>query len=142
VEVVLVIILVGISVGFSILYYQSSQVRADINSQVVQFASYIRLAHSDALSGLEDQSHGIHLENSAYTIFIGSSYDPMDEFNFVIELSPTITIENISLNGGGSDIIFTTTAGETTQYGTLNFVSTQIGKTINVEITKFGTVTY
>ena len=142
VEVVLVIILIGVSVGFSILYHQSSQVRADINSQVAQFTSYVRLAHSDALSGLEDQSHGIHLETSSYTIFIGSSYDPMDEFNFVIELSPTITIENISLNGGGSDIIFTTTAGETAQYGTLDFVSTQIGKTINVEITKFGTVTY
>lgn len=142
VEVVLVIILIGISVGFSVLYYQSSQVRADINSQVVQFTSYVRLAQSNALSGLENQSHGIHLETSSYTTFIGSSYDPMDEFNFTTELSETITIENISLNGGGNDIIFTTTAGETAQYGTLDFVSTQIGKTINVEITKFGTVTY
>ncbi|MFH1533753.1 MAG: type II secretion system protein [Nitrospirota bacterium] len=141
-EIVLVIIIFGISVGLSILYHQSSQIRADLRSQVSQFTSYVRLAHSNALSGLSNQSHGIHLETSSYTTFIGSSYDPLDEYNFVIDLPEIIEIQNISLNGGGNDIIFTTTAGETNNYGSVDFVSTQIQKTTTIEITKFGTVTY
>lgn len=141
-EIVLVIIIFGISVGLSILYHQSSQIRADLRSQVSQFTSYVRLAHSNALSGLNNQSHGIHLETSSYTTFIGSSYNPLDEYNFVIDLPGIIEIQNINLNGGGNDIIFTTTAGETSNYGSVDFVSTQIQKSTTIEITKFGTVTY
>lgn len=142
VEILLVIIILALSLGLSILYHQSSQVRADLNSQVSQFASYVRLAHSNAISGLNDQTHGVHLETSSYTTFVGSTFSPTDPLNFTIDLPPTIEIQNINLNGGGSDIIFDTGEGETTNYGSVDFVSSQIQKTTTIQITKFGTVTY
>lgn len=142
IEIVLVIIILGISIGMSVLYYQTSQVRADINTQVSQFSSYVRLAHSDALAGLNNSSHGIHLELSSYTIFTGASYSELDLNNFEIELPPTVTIQNILLNGGGSDLIFLKPNGETNNFGSIDFVSEQINKTITVQITRLGTVTY
>jgi type II secretory pathway pseudopilin PulG len=142
IEIALVIIIFGISVGLSILYHQSSQIRADLRSQVSQFTSYVRLAHSNALSGLNDDSHGVHLETSSYTTFIGDTYDPLDDFNFVMDLPGALEIQNINLNGGGNDIIFTTSAGETNNYGSVDFVSDQIKQTTTIEITKYGTVTY
>ncbi|NIA02437.1 MAG: prepilin-type N-terminal cleavage/methylation domain-containing protein [Nitrospirae bacterium] len=142
IEIILVIVILGIGLGLSILYLQTSQFRADINSQVAQFSSHVRLAQSNALSGQSDVSHGIHLEETSYTIFQGDAYSPSDPLNFEIEMTGPTTIQNISLNGGGSDIIFTNILGETDDYGTINFVSTQTQKTISVEITKFGTVIY
>ncbi len=141
IEIILVIVILGIGLGLSMLYLQTSQFRADINSQVAQFTSHIRLAQSNALSGQGDESHGIHLEETSYTIFQGDTYSSSDPLNFEIEMTGPTSIQNISLNGGGSDIVFANT-GETDDYGTLDFVSTQAQKTISVEITKFGTVIY
>lgn len=142
IEIVLVIVILGISIGMSVLYYQTSQVRADINTQVSQFTSYVRLVHSNAFAGLNNQSHGIHLEPLSYTTFIGSSYNESDPNNFEIELPPTIIIQNILLNGGGSDLIFSSPNGETDDFGSLDFFSDQINKTVTVEISRLGTVTY
>ncbi len=142
IEIILVIIILGISIGMSVLYYETSQVRADINTQVSQFSSYVRLAHSNALAGLNESSHGIHLEESSYTTFIGDSYNELDPMNFEITLPPTVTIQNISLNGGGSNLIFLKPSGETNNFGSIDFVSDQINKTVTVQITPLGTVTY
>lgn len=142
VEIILVVVLITISLGFSVLYYQTSQLRADIKTQTVEFVSYLRLAHSDAVAGLHGQSHGMHVENDSYTTFRGGSYNPDDPNNYKIELPSTITIQNIALNGGGDDIIFTGPNGETNDYGTLDFVSTQMDKTITITVSKVGTVNY
>lgn len=142
IELILVIFLIGISLGLSLLYLETAQVREDINKQAEVFTSNVRLAHSDALSGLNNQAHGVHLEQSSYTIFSGNTYDPNDSANFETELPPNMTIENINLNGGGSDILFTSPNGETLNFGTLDFVSNKVDRVITINVTKLGTVTY
>lgn len=142
IEIVLVVTLIAISLGFSVLYSQTSQLRADINGQVAEFTSFVRLAHSNALSGLDGGDNGIRVESGAYTIFKGSVYDPMDPENFKVEMPEVISIENINLNGGGNDIIFSSPNGETNNYGTLTFSSNQMDKAITITITKLGTVNY
>ena len=141
-EVMLVVTIIAISVGLSILYAQSSQVRADINAQVEQFVGHLRLAQTSANAGLKDTSHGIHLEADSFTIFEGTPYSEADPLNFEYELSETMVIQNINLNGGGDDIIFDPPKGETTDYGTLEFNSEQANKTVQIEITRIGTINY
>lgn len=141
-EVILVILLIGSSMGLSAIYSQTSQVRADLNTQANLFTSHARLAHTSALSGLNNSDHGIHLETNSYTVFAGSSYNGSDPANYIVTLPPTVTITNISLNGSGTDLIFTQPYGETTTYGTLDFVSSKISKTINLTITKLGTINF
>lgn len=142
IEVILVLGLVAIIGSLSVLYYQDSQVRADINTQVSQFASYMRLARSNAISGLDGENHGVHLESDSYTLFSGGSYNPDDPDNFVVELPGTIAIQNIFLNGGVTNIIFSGPDGETNHHGTIDFRSAQINKTITVTISSLGTITY
>lgn len=142
VELILVIALLGIAVGFSILYHQTSQVRADVNSQTSTLVSYMRLAQTKAMSGKNNTSHGIHLESDAYTLFEGASYSPSDPDNIVMSLPSTIAIQTIALNGGGSDVIFSPPHGETTTYGSFDMTSGQINKTLPITISSFGTITY
>ena len=141
-EIILVVTLIAIGLGFFVLYSQSSQVRADLNSQASTITSYLRLAQTDALSGKDNSSHGIHFESDSYVIFTGNSYVESESSSTTIELPDTIAIQNISLNGGGSDVIFTSPHGETSTYGTVDLYSSQIDKTRQITITQLGSIEY
>lgn len=141
-EVMVVVAILSLIVGIGALYSQTSQVRTDVNSQAATFVSYVRLAQSDAQAGRSNASHGVHLESDSYTIFIGSTYNPVDTANFTINLPSTMVIQNSSLNGGGNDIIFNSPYGETNTYGTLEFFSSQINRTLLITITPIGTIEY
>lgn len=142
IEIVLVIAIFGILLGLSAMYYQSTQVRTDIHTQATNIVHYLRLAQSNAASGLNNQDHGVHFESGYYTTFRGSSYVQNDPNNFRMDLPSTMTVSNISLNGGGSSVIFTKSTGETTNYGTISLTSAQINKTIPITITEVGTINY
>ena len=127
--------------GLSMLYYQTTQVRSDLNGQVSQFVSRVRLAQSDAKSGKGGVDHGVYVKYDRYVVFSGPSYVESAEGNFEIALPGTITMQNINLNGFGSTILFTSPDGETVTYGTLDFVA-QDGSTRTITITQIGTVSY
>lgn len=141
-ELLVVFALMGILVGMSLLYAQVSQVRADLNSQVDTFVGYARLAQSEAASGKDNQSHSIHLEADRYVLYDGAVYNAAASSNTALELPPTLEIQNITLNGGGSDILFTPPYGETSTYGSFDFVSDSLGKTITITINARGQLSY
>ncbi|MFA6992275.1 MAG: type II secretion system protein [Candidatus Gracilibacteria bacterium] len=142
IELMLVILLIGISIGLAISYYRTSQIRADINSQAANIVHYLRLAQSSAVAGLGNSDYGIHFENSSYTTFKGSSYNPTSETNFQIEIPATMTLNNIFLNGGGNEAVFTRPNGETVTYGTVTLSSAEINKSFTITITSSGTINY
>lgn len=141
-EVLVGVALLGIVFGLVLLYSQVSVVRTDLNAQVDTFVSYARLSQSYAASGKDGSSHGIYLENDSYTIFTGSSYNALSSTNTVVELPPTLEIQNISLNGGGTTILFTGPKGATDNYGSLDFVSNTINKTVTVTLDARGTLDF
>lgn len=142
IEVILVVVIMFSVLGMGILYYQSSQVRTDLNSQVSSFVSYLRYAQSNALAGKYGESHGIHIETDSFTTFAGGSYDVLDERNFSIQLPPSVMFQNVNLNGGGPDVIFDSVLGETENYGTLELASSAISEVMIITITKYGNVSY
>lgn len=142
-ELIIVIALITTSLGFVLVYSQTTQVRTDLHAQADQFISYARLAQSRAKSGEGDERiHGIIVEQTEYTIYYGSGYSPEDTRNYTIELPPQVEIQNISLNSGKTEIRFSAPEGETEDYGTLEFVSHQNEETVSLEITKVGTINY
>jgi len=142
IELVLVIVIMGILLGLAGIYYNNSQLRADINSQANNIVHYLRLAQSNAVSGLNGVNHGIHFESSFYVTFEGDAYDQNSPQNFRMDLPATMTINSIALNGSGSDVIFQKGNGETEEYGSISLNSAQIGKTIPITITAIGTINY
>lgn len=142
IEIMLVVGLMAVMLIIPILYTQASQVRYDFNTQVTTLVSYLRLAQSDAAAGRNNASHGVHLAADTYTVFSGDSYNPSDADNFAIELPPTIEIRNISLNGGGSEILFESPGGETSAYGSFQLYSGQINKSLTIVVSQIGTVNY
>lgn len=141
-EVIVVMIIFAVVLGLSILYYQTTQVRSDLNGQVLQFVSYARLAQSNADAGKDDSNHGVHLESGRYVLFIGDSYVESADDNFEIDLPATMIIQNINLNEGGNDVVFERPYGETSDFGTFDFYSAQLNATKTVTISNIGTINY
>lgn len=138
----LVVTLFVMGLGFALLYTQSSQVRTDVNTQAANLISYLRQAQSNAAAGKNDTSHGIHFGTGSYVIFEGSSYVLAGSGNFTVELPQSMVLQNLLLNGGGSDVIFNPPLGETSNYGSLEIHSEQIGKTLTINIGSIGTIDY
>ncbi len=141
IEVIIIVIIVSMSVGLAALYYQSSQVRSDVNNQTKTLVAYLRLAQSNADSG-NNEFNAIHLDPNSYTLFTGNIYNPVAPENYEIELPPTMIIQNIALNGGVTDIIFDSPKGETESYGSFQIFSNQITKTNTITINQIGTINY
>jgi len=142
IEIMLVVGLMAVMLIIPILYTQASQVRFDFNTQVSTLVSYLRLAQSDAAAGLNHKSHGVHLAADSYTVFSGDSYNPSGADNYAVELPPTIEIRGLSLNGGGSDMLFVSPGGETATYGSFQLYSGQIEKSMTITISQIGTINY
>ncbi|OIP80465.1 hypothetical protein COW94_04555 [Candidatus Peregrinibacteria bacterium CG22_combo_CG10-13_8_21_14_all_44_10] len=142
IEIMLVITLMSLMLGLSILYSQTTIVRSDLNGQRNNFISALRLAQSDAMAGKDAGSHGVHIESNSYTTFSGDSYIVDGTGNVVNELPSTLQFTNITLNGGGTDIIFTSPEGATDQYGSVDLYSQQISTTSTITINQLGVITY
>lgn len=142
VEIILVVTIMLSLFGLAASYYNNSQIRADINIQSSNIAYYLRLASSSASSGLNNENHGVHFDPTGYTIFEGDVYIENNASNFEIELPETMIIEPINLNGGGSDVIFYKSNGETENYGTISVTAPNINKTVTIQINQSGAINY
>lgn len=142
IESLVVIALVVIAIGFIALFDQMSRVRADLNGETERLVAYLRLAQSQAMVGEDTTSHGIHLETTSYTRFVGETYAANDPTNQTIELPETIELQAIALNGGGTDILFSPPHGETATYGTVDLMSTATQASVTITVSSLGTVSY
>lgn len=141
-EIILVATLISLSLGATIIFIRRSQINADINAQTENLVYHLRLAQSNAIAGVNNSSHGVHIESAMFSIFEGSTYDAENEQNFTIELPSTYSIQNINLENGGSDIVFTAPEGETDDYGYFTITATDIDEENTITITPKGTISY
>ena len=74
-------------------------------------------------------------------MFEGSSYNASDPNNINVQLN-NVQIQNISLNGGGSDLIFVTPYGSTSQNGSFDIQSIHSTDSLTLSIDENGNVTY
>lgn len=141
-ELILVLTLLAILIGGIAVFSRLSILRADLNAQTTEVVSMLRLAQSKAAAGEGGLSHGVHLESGQFVLFEGGTYSASDPSNFVKSLPASLSFQNISLNGGGSDIIFSPPQGETTTYGSFVLSSSDSGQSRTISITNLGLVQY
>ncbi len=129
-------LLVTIFMGTFISFRRSQALVMDTDTVV----SLLRQARNQTLSSKNSLSYGVHFTAPKVTIFTGPTYDVNAPDNQDFVLSSGDTVLTISLNGGGSDVVFTRLTGETSQNGTVVISSTGISRTKTVTIYKTGLV--
>lgn len=93
-----------------------------LNNSTSDIISLLNKARNDTVSSLNSTNYGVHFETTRAVYFIGSVFDNNAPTNSVVTIDTSASIPvsgGISLNGGGSDVIFTRLTGETANYGTI-----------------------
>ena len=113
----------------------------DLNSSVEGSVSSLLEARSKTLSSQEESQYGVHFESDKIVLFRGAVYFSGDPLNEEAALPSSVETASISLNGGGSDVIFKKLTGETDQYGTVTFrLKSDISKTRVITVGSTGVV--
>lgn len=115
--------------------FSNTASREALNKQTAIVVSLLETARGSTLSGRNASVYGVHFESAKVVLFVGTTYNASNSSNITETLNPHTQISEISLAGGGSEIIFNRLTGETGQFGTvkisLTASSTQL-KTITV----------
>lgn len=141
IEVFLVIGILGLLFTLSIPYYESIISDKDLSGTSLTLLKTIRQAQTLSMNGSNGEIFSVHIDTVSiphrYILFEGDVYNPADPDNEVTELPNRITISNVSLNGGGNDVIFEEFTGNTSQYGTIT-LSSDSGETEVIRINQLG----
>ncbi len=117
----------------------NSQQALDKSADLV--VSTLNEARSLTLSSKGDSQYGVHLEASQVVLFVGSTYSSSAPTNVVTSINSLVGIKNITLVGGGADIIFKRLTGGTDQTGTLEvFLIANTGSFHTITISGTGVV--
>lgn len=81
--------------------------------------SLIDEARANTLSAKDDYAYGVHFESEKIVLFRGSIYSSSDQNNKTVDIDNAVEIYNISLAGGGQNVLFQRLTGKTSQNGTI-----------------------
>ncbi len=126
----------------SIIFYSFSSLRnnASLQKNVSQAKSILEEARYSSISEKSDYSYGVHLQSDRLVLFSGSVYNSADAKNKT-QLFDNATLDNISLNGGGSEIIFNKITGSTNTFGTFRIKSSiDLNKSMIIRVIGTGVI--
>jgi Tfp pilus assembly protein FimT len=95
--------------------------RRSVDLAVSSAADAMREAQFSALTGLTPGRFGVHFETGKFVMFHGAIYSAAAPDNAVHELENGVVISEISLEGGGSDIVFSDIRGLPDKAGSVAF---------------------
>src|SRR5665213_2873381 len=98
--------------------FNNQQVLSNTGEDVV---SLLNEAAAKTNASLNSTNYGVHFTSSTATLFTGSTYSSGASGNKVVTFNSNVTLAggDISLNGGGADVIFVRLSGDITTYGTI-----------------------
>ena len=123
------IIIVSAVFSFQQGLLQSTNLRTKTN-EIIQT---LRLNQAKAISSDQDSQWGVYFGTDNFIAFKGENYVTRDpSFDEIIELPNTLSISNISLNGGVSNITFEKVNGNTDNYGSIQINDNNRSKSVSI----------
>lgn len=116
-----VLVVVSIITLMSVIIYapfNDFRAQKTLDASVEKILSAFSQAHLDTISSKNNQQYGVHISSGEVVYYVGPTYATGTATNLVFTLHPAIEIFNISLSGGGSDVLYQRLTGSTNQNGT------------------------
>lgn len=148
VEVVIVVAITGMLLAISVLPFNSLNDQQALRNAEDAISALIIDARTRTLSSYNDDRYGVHFssgpttQSSQIVMFKGTTYVAGAGTNVVITLADNAKITNVSLQGGGVDLVFNRLTGGTDQYGTVTLQVTPAATvyTRTITINKAGAI--
>ena len=119
IEIIAVIAIGAVLVAVIVVSFSSFRNSKTVDITADQVLSVINEARVKTVSSEDYSRFGVHFETSRVVLFKGDVFTEPNSSNTETPVSPLVEISNISLNGGGADIVFQKLTGKTGNYGSL-----------------------
>ena len=119
VEMIVSIAIGAILVATVVVSFSSFRNNKIVDISADQILSVINEARVKAVSSEDYSRFGVRLEAGRVVFFKGDIFTEPNSSNIETPLSLLVEISDISLNGGGADIVFQKLTGKTSNYGSL-----------------------
>ena len=146
-ELVLVIAIVGMLIGFASINLFGARSSSSINASVEILISDLRQQQIKAVVGDTEgrgtrDDYGIYFESNRYILFHGSQYQPNDPTNFVVPLDDDLSFSKISVPS--SRVVFSKGKGEVDGYNpasdSVTIHSASGGQEKTIQFNKYGAI--
>ncbi len=138
IEILLVIAIATLLTGFVALSLGKVNASEALDKNADLVISVLNEARSMTLSSVGDTRYGVHFDANQAVLFQGASYNSAASTNVPTQINALVTIQNISLAGGGSNVIFDRLTGKTSYTGSIQVAlksATTTYKTITIAST-------
>ncbi len=136
---------------FSLLFGMGAMVMGNFtSSQGLRFGGdsivqSLREAHTNSTSQYRDSAWGVYFDTATdpqrYVLFKGGTYASRDtSFDQITDFYKQVNFQNVSLSGGGQEIVFSKRSGFTSDDGTFQLVADS--ETYNVSVNSLGFVDF
>jgi type II secretory pathway pseudopilin PulG len=139
IEILVIVAIVGILVAIVALPFSRFRSTQALENTTNTIVSVLDQARARTLAGVNDTNYGVHVESGAITLFEGNSYSSGASGNEVYVFESPVTLGSVTVNGGGSDIVFDRLKGTTSDHGTIVVTISGVG-TRTITITATGSV--
>jgi len=119
IEILVVIGILSILVGFVLVIMNSFQKERVLDATAEEIINSLRLAQSKTLASEGASPYGIYFENDRFTLFKGAFFDSASPDNLVHQLPTTLLISQINLTDGTSSVAFERLTGYAEAEGTI-----------------------
>jgi prepilin-type N-terminal cleavage/methylation domain-containing protein len=136
-EVLIVLAILAVIVTIVVSAFSKFNNNQSLNGAVGEVTSILNEARANTLASYDNSQYGVHFQTDKVALFKGGIYSSSDSGNKDIILSSKISVSNITLSGGGSEVIFKRLTGKTEQNGaiTLSLISDPSkSKTITIQV--------
>jgi prepilin-type N-terminal cleavage/methylation domain-containing protein len=98
IEVMLTIVILVILFAGASVFTNTSMISANFNTSMLEIKRMALTAQNRALEGYNNVNSGLKFAEDSVILFSGDVYDEEDEYNQVLEFTPTIFIETIDFD--------------------------------------------
>jgi hypothetical protein len=99
--------------------FKTVQTQTALRSTTGVVMETLRTARERTLAAINDNQYGVHFDSDRLVLFEGDSYNALDPSNRIIDLDPALEHADITLTGGGSEVVFEKITGVSEQAGTV-----------------------
>ncbi len=142
VEILVVIAIIGIISAIVLSSFSVFKSAQGVDKDTETIVELLRQARSQTLISKNATTYGVHFASTTVTLFAGSIYSAWNASNQVFNLVNADTVMNVTLTGGGMDVVFSRLTGETSQNGTIVVSSNANGRSRTITIYKTGLIEF
>lgn len=142
IELIVVIAVIGIIAGIGFTVQGRFLVDTYLDTNTDQIAQALRIAQTRAMTGFNDDSWGVYFDdiNNKIVLFKGTTYATRDtSFDVETQFPTALSLSSISLNGGGSEIVFDKLTGASSKYGSVQ-LSNNINESNTISVSATGLI--